>query len=295
MRISLKNALVLSCGLLAVAGTASAKDLNAGGSAETPRIIYFPAQGTQQGAVADRHLVAKATNITNHGGPVITAARVVFLFWGPTFANAASADHTYATTLQSFRNQFGTNGEYNTITQYCGSNGCIGLTNLAAGTADFFDTSAPPQNVTDTAVRNEVNKYLSTHAKNNNAIYEVVIPRTSFSSNGSSTSCGGPGLAYCAYHSWIGSGTTATKYSIQPYPSCTGCQVSGWSDVQDQEHFVTHETREAVTDPTGSTWFDSSGAEADDKCAWSPTPFLSGGSGYQYEWSNANGGCIQTR
>ena len=294
MRINWKNALVLSCSLLAVAGTASAKDRTAEGSADTPRIIYFPAQGVQ-GAAADRHLVAKATNITNHGGPVITAARVVFIFWGPTFANAANADHTYATNLQSFRNQFGTNGEYNTITQYCGSNGCIGLTNLAAGTADFFDTAAPPTNVTDSAVRGEVNKYLQTHTKGNNTIYEVVIPRTSFSSSGSSTSCGGPGLAYCAYHSWIGSGTTATKYSIQPYPSCTGCQVSGWSDVQDQEHFVTHETREAVTDPTGSTWFDSSGAEADDKCAWSPTPFLSGGFGYQWEWSNANGGCIQTR
>jgi hypothetical protein len=296
MRINLRNALVLSCGLLAVAGTASAKDLNAGGSAETPRIIYFPAQGAQQGAGADRHLVAKATNLTNHGGPVITSAHVIFLFWGPSFANAGSADHTYATTLQSFRNQFGTTGEYNTITQYCGSNGCIAKSNLAGGTADFFDTATPPQNVTDSAVRGEVNKYLASHTKDNNAIYEVVIPSSSFSSNGSSTSCGGPGLAYCAYHSWTGSGTTATKYSIQPYPSCSGCSVSGWSNVQNQEHFVTHETREAVTDPTGSTWFDSSGNEADDKCAWSPSPFFgTGGFGYQYEWSNANGGCIRTR
>jgi hypothetical protein len=65
--------------------------------------------------------------------------------------------------------------------------------------------------------------------------------------------------------------------------------------VQNQEHFVTHETREAVTDPTGSTWFDASGNEADDLCAWSPTPFLVNGFGYQYEWSNANGGCIKTR
>src|SRR6476660_203552 len=229
----LKNVLVLSSCLLAVAASASAQDLDAkrGSNIGTERIIYFPAQGVQKA------LVTKA-NITNHGGPVLTQARVVFIFWGPTFANTASADHTYATTLQSFRNQFGTNGEYNTITQYSGSNGTIALTNLAAGTADFFDTAAPPTNVTDSTLRGEVNKYLQTHTKGNNTIYEVVIPRTSFSSSGSSTSCGGPGLAYCAYHSWIGSGTTATKYSIQPYPSCTGCQVSGWSDVQDQEHFV---------------------------------------------------------
>ena len=66
--------------------------------------------------------------------------------------------------------------------------------------------------------------------------------------------------------------------------------------MQNQEHFVCHETREAVTDPDGTTWWDRTGNEADDKCAWSPTPFIgTGGFGYQYEWSNANSGCIKTR
>jgi hypothetical protein len=277
----LKCALVLSCGLLAVAANAAPGD-------SASRIIYAPARG------AGLTQKAAAQPVINHGGPVITAAHVVFIFWGPTFADSANADHTYATTLQSFRNQFGTGGQFNTITQYSGSNGTIALSNLAGGTADLFDTTAPPTNVTDAAVQGEVNKYLSTHTKDNNAIYEVVIPRTSYSSSGNSTSCGGPQLAYCAYHSWIGSGTTATKYSIEPYPSCSGCALSGWSDAQNQEHFVCHETREAVTDPTGSTWFDRRGNEADDKCAWSPTPFLVGGFGYQYEWSNLTNSCIQS-
>jgi len=285
----LKNVLVLSSCLLAVAASASAQDTaKRGSNIDQSRIIYFPIKGAQ------KQLITKA-NLTNHGGPVITAAHVVFIYWGPSFATGG-ADHTYATTLQSFRNQFGTNGEYNTITQYCGSNGCIGLTNLAAGSADFFDTSTPPTKVTDSIVQGEVNKYLTTHTKDNNAIYEVVIPSSSYSDDGTgATSCGGPNLAYCAYHSWIGSGTTATKYSIEPWPGCSGGQVSGWSTVQNQEHFVCHETREAVTDPTGSTWFDNVGNEADDKCAWSPTPFCSGGFCYQDEWSNASGRCVQTR
>jgi hypothetical protein len=284
---SLKYVALLSCGLLAAAG-AMAQEEKLASQPESSRIVVFPVRGVQGAQSTDDRLLAKATNITNHGGPVITSAHVIFLFWG-------SFPSGYTSALQSFRNQYGTNGEYNTITQYSGSNGTIALTNLAGGTADFFDTSTPPTNVTDSAVRGEVTKYLSTHTKDNNAIYEVVIPSGHYSSNGSSDSCGGPNLAYCAYHSWTGSGTTATKYSIQPYPSCSGCSVSGWTAAQNQEHFITHETREAVTDPTGSTWFDSSGNEADDKCAWSPTPFLSGGFGYQYEWSNANGGCIQTR
>ncbi|MGH7486486.1 MAG: hypothetical protein ACREMY_12945 [bacterium] len=246
---------VFSCGLMAVAANAQ----NEGKS--NHRVIYTP---------TNEAIVAKAGQLVNHGGPVIVSAKVVFIFWGPSFSNAASPDFAYAHTLQSFRNQFGTNGEYNTITQYSGSNGTIALANLGSGTADLFDTSTPPTNVTDSTVRSKVTSYTSSHGGNNTStIYEVVIPSTSYSSDGSSTSCGGPHLAYCAYHSWIGSGTSATKYSIQPYPSCSGCKVSGWSDVQNQEHFVCHETREAVTDPTGTTWWDTSGKEADDKFAWS--------------------------
>jgi hypothetical protein len=289
MRTNLKYVALVSCGLLAAAGlVAQEGPVSKLGKPENPRIIYFPAKGHE------KQLIEKA-NPTNHGGPVLTSAKVVLIFWGPTFSNAGSADHTYATTLQAFRNQYGTNSEFNVITQYSGSNGTIALSNLAAGTADFFDTSAPPTNVTDAKVQGEVNKYLGTHTKDNNTIYEVVIPSTSYSSSGGSDSCGGPSLAYCAYHSWIGSGTTATKYSIQPYPSCSGCTVSGWTAAQNEEHFITHETREAVTDPTGSTWYDSSGNELDDKCAWSPSPFLSGGYGYQDEWSNLLSKCVQTR
>jgi hypothetical protein len=273
---------LLSCCLLVAFATNGAAQV-----LRNDHIIKTPARGV---------IIPKATNVTNHGGPVIVSAKVVFIFWGPTFANAASADHTYALALQSFRNQYGTNGEYNVITQYSGSNGTIALSNLAAGTADLFDTSTPPTKVTDALVRSKVNSYLSSHGGNNTStIYEVVIPSTSYSDDGGEDSCGGPNLAYCAYHSWIGSGTSATKYSIQPYPSCSGCTVSGWTAAQNEEHFISHETREAVTDPTGSTWYDSSGEEADDKCAWSPSPFLVGSFGYQYEWSNLTKSCQKTR
>jgi uncharacterized protein (TIGR03437 family) len=239
---------------------------------------------------------AAGAAVTNHGGPVITAAHVVYIFWGPSFANAASPDHTYATTLQAYRNQFGTTPEYNVITQYSGSNGTVALTNLAGGTPDWFDTSTPPTNVTDAIAQSEVNTYLASHTFDANAIYEVVLPSSSYSSMGGGTSCGGPALAYCAYHGAIGSGTSAIKYSVEPYPSCSGCQVAGWSAVQNQEHFVCHETREAVTDPiVGTGWTDGFN-ELDDLCAWAPTPFFgTGGYGYQYEWSNEANACVQSR
>jgi hypothetical protein len=285
---SLMSVLALSCGLVSMAAGAQAQDdkaMNLKPFADADHVIYFPTND-----VAKR-VPHKAVNITNHGGPTITSAKLVYIFWGPTFATGG-ADHTYATTLQAFRNQYGTNGEYNTITQYSG----IQLANLGSGTADWFDTSTPPTNVTDSTVQAEVKRYFSGgHGTfNSSTIYEVVIPKTSYSSSGSSTSCGGPRLSYCAYHGHFSS-SGDVKYAIEPYPSCSGCKVSGWSDVQNEEHFICHETREAVTDPDLNAWYDSSGNEADDKCAWSPTPFLDGGYGYQYEWSNANNGCIKTR
>ncbi|HET7523323.1 MAG TPA: hypothetical protein VFJ79_04180 [Acidimicrobiales bacterium] len=274
----LKYALALSCGLLALAANAAPP--------ENDHIIYTPARGH---AINNK----AGSNLTYHNGPTLTSAKVVFIFWGPSFANPASPDFQYAQTLQAFRNQFGQTGEYNVITQYSG----IQKSNLGSGTADWFDTSTPPTAVTDAIVQGEVTAYLATHAVNYSTIYEVVIPSTSYSDDGSGNdSCGGPNLAYCAYHSWIGSGTSAIKYSIEPYPSCGGCQVAGWTAVQNQEHFVCHETREAVTDPTGTGWWDRSGNEADDKCAWSPTPFIgTGGFSYQYEWSNAARTCVKTR
>jgi hypothetical protein len=236
-------------------------------------------------------------NLVYHsGGRVILSAHVVEIFWG-------SFPSGYTTNMQNFRNQFGTTGEYNVITQYTGIDdasgvtGAIQLTNLAgSSTLDYFDTSTPPTNVTDAIVQSEVKKAIAAHGSTDyNAIYEVFIPSGSYSSSGSSTSCGGPNLAYCAYHShYVDGAGKNVKYSIEPWAGCAGCQAFGNTST-DQEHFVCHETREAVTDPLGNAWFDNRGNEADDKCAWTPTPFISGGFGYQYEWSNANSGCVQTR
>ncbi|HEX3551883.1 MAG TPA: hypothetical protein VIA62_01475 [Thermoanaerobaculia bacterium] len=282
----LKFGLALSCGLLAVAGNAAPVEKQATKPfADADHVIYMPVRG----GVAPK---ARVSNLTDHGGGVVVSAKVAFIFWGPSFNDATSADHTYATTLQAFRSQFGTTPEYNVITQYGG----IQLTNLGLGTADMFDTTTPPTNVTDAIVQGEVNKYLSTHAYDPSTIYEVVIPRASYSSSGTSTSCSGPHLSYCAYHGAYTGAPGTVLYSIEPYPSCSGCAVAGWSDVQNQEHFVCHETREAVTDPVNGWWDGRTGQEADDKCAWSPSPFIgTSGFAYQYEWSNLVSGCVKTR
>jgi len=243
-----------------------------------------------------------ASNLLYHtGGSVIPVAHVVCIFWGPSFNDTTSPDYNYARTLQNFRNQFGSTPEFNTITQYYqvigGTTQYIQLTNLQGVQADWFDTTTPPTNVTDAIVQQEVQRYVAANGTDYTTIYEVFIPSSSYSSDGTSDSCGGPSLSYCAYHYHYTDGTGQNvKYSIEPYPSCSGCQVSGFTAAQNQEHFMCHETREAVTDELGNAWFDRRGNEADDKCAWNPTPFIgTNGYAYQYEWSNAAGGCVKTR
>ena len=253
------------------------------------RYSVFPTKGRSAQRFARG---GHGANLSYHGGDILNAAHVVPIFWGSYWGSGAGAAER--STMDGFFSQFGTNSHYQVITQYydttTGSTRFIGLTSLYSG--DGYDSSDPPTNVTDSAVQGEVDNYLASHAFDDEAIYEVFIPPSSYSSNGSLTSCGGPNLYYCAYHGAYSSGGRTIKYSIEPYPSCSGCHASGFSTVQDAQHFACHETREAVTDPVNA-WWDNSGNEADDKCAWSPAPFVDGGYGYQYEWSNARRGCVK--
>ena len=157
---ALTCALVLSCTLSTVAAEAA----NGTGYA-LPRGVKPP--------------IGLKANLAYHGGPVIVTPKVVFIFWGPSFSNAASPDYSYAQELRAYRNQLGGTPEFNVITQYSG----IELANLGAGTPDWFDTSTPPANVIDVTVQYKVNVYLSLYPFNASAIYEVVLPSTSYSTN----------------------------------------------------------------------------------------------------------------
>jgi hypothetical protein len=238
---------------------------------------------------------AGTANLGYHNGPVLHQAKVVPIFWGPSAIwGTNAAPSALVQTIVDFFVQFGTNPEYNVITEYYDFNGSIQPTNLT--TTYWIDNSTPLKNVTDKALRNEVIKATGQVGLDAETVYEVFLPPTSFSSlYGLFDSCGGPFVYFCAYHNHFAYLGVDVKYASMPYPSCAGCQWPGWTDAQNLEHFACHETREAVTDPDGNAWRDWTGSEADDKCAWSPDPFLVDGYGYQYEWSNLARGCVQSR
>jgi len=274
----MKKALVLVVMTLAVAAFAFA--------GENPTIELNIANGHAQPANGFAGGGGGGQPVIDHGGPVMVSPKIVCIFWGFGTGNS------YTAAMQSFRDS----GMYNynrMLTQYR-SAASGAATNMGGGANDKFDTSTPPANVTDALVQAEVTKYFG-GAEDTSTVYMVYIPSTSYSSDGSSTSCGGPNLAYCAYHGHFSDGGRDVKYSIEPYPSCSGCQTSGFNINQNANHFAIHESREAISDPDLNAWYDRRGYEADDKCAWSPTPFIDNATGfaYQWEWSNSAGGCVK--
>jgi hypothetical protein len=231
-------------------------------------------------------------NLIDHGGPVLAAAKVVSIFWGPSWGTPSNQTlGPTAAHVTAFFGNFGSTGEWRTIAQY--GSGATNLTNQY-----WIDSANPPHTaVSDTDVHNEVLNYISGHGgvPDDSTVYEVFIPNGFYASSGGQTSCGGPNLQFCAYHGHFSGLGHDIKYGSMPYPSCGGCQWTGFTVEQNLDHFSCHETREAATDPDLDAWYDRRGAEADDKCAWSPAPFIDAGFGYQWEWSNADRGCVQTK
>jgi hypothetical protein len=77
---------------------------------------------------------------------------------------------------------------------------------------------------------------------------------------------------FCAYHSNVG----GTKlYAFQPWADLPGCQYSTPNNPYPNDNgaditlnVVSHEHNETMSDPLGTSWYDSQGYENGDECAW---------------------------
>jgi hypothetical protein len=150
---------------------------------------------------------------------VLHQAQVVEIYWGTYWGTSSGISDKSA--MMAFFANFGTTGEYNTITQYNDGTGYIQLSNLT--NTNWPDSTEPPTAVSDAAVQGEVLKYLGSHSFRDETIYEVFIGPGHYSSDGGGTSCGGSPLQYCAYHGSFSNAGRTIKYSIEPYPNCSGC------------------------------------------------------------------------
>jgi len=274
---------------------------------------------THGNANAASHLGSSGGVLTYHNGPVLHTNHTYAIYWLP-------AGFTVSPGYQSVINGFfqnvaaasgQTSNVYYSDTQYYDSaTGKILNSSTFAGA--YVDTRPFPANgcndpattvcLSDAQLQTELQSVLQLNgwSGGNGNIYFLLTPQGVGSCAGNSCAF----TQYCAYHSWIGSGSTAILYANMPYAmtvpaACGSGQSPNGDDADATLNVLSHEHNETVTDAQGSAWYDRRGQEDGDKCAWNFGTALGSTSSGQYnqvlgngkyylqqEWSNQSSGCV---
>jgi hypothetical protein len=261
-------------------------------------------------------------NLSYHGGPVMHTNTTRAIYWFPP---GSSYSANYITTMNGFLLNVaaasGTSSNvYYSDTQYSDNvNGKLLYSSSFAGFT--VDTNAFPASgctdsytktcLTDAQLRTEVSRVVTQQGwpRGTSNLVFIFTPKN-VGSCSSSRSCAFTN--FCAYHSSFGSGSSTTLYANQPYAAfvpraCDSGQHPNGDDADATINVASHEHNETITDPLGTAWYDMSGYENGDKCAWNFGQSLGNtglgnynqviGTGRYYlqqEWSNAHSRCVLT-
>jgi hypothetical protein len=216
-----------------------------------------------------------------HGGAIMTSAAVKAIFWGTSWSNASFVGDKIS-GLASFYGDIGNTKYMGTNTEYTGTNGTVGT--AVSNSQSLTDLSAAPRGAPKTSdIQAEVCKMITQPVANGYYPVYVDTPRGH--------------TGYCAWHSFgTCSGVPvqfAFFFNLDGDRGCDpGDNTSGHSQgLAALANVSGHELSEAVTDPRNGGWWDASGAENSDKCAWTFGPGLVSFGKTQWKiqgnWSNA--------
>lgn len=232
--------------------------------------------------------------LLSHGGPVIGNAGFWAIYWNSSVANASQTTAPYTTLktqLDAFVTSFGSNPPYSAastddyaIVQQYGS----AITSTVNNWGYYISTQATKGSVSDSSIRSFLTSLFNAGKVQaaGNIIYGVYLPagmRVTLNGGGSCST-------FCGYHGSFAYGGVKIRYAVFPYLNCSACSISGLTVADMMTIVMSHEIREAVTDPDLNAWYDASGYEADDKCAWHNLYRTTNGSFWvQPEYSNGGG------
>lgn len=294
----------------------TAPDAAAPQATPLPQRIYMP---TVQQAEAQRALgparslqsAAGGPPLLYHGGPVTRVPHVILVFWGFHPTGVPLVDHNVADPsgeelyLERFFGGVGGSHWAGVQDQYTDTTGAI--TNPAVQFSYPTDVvyMDPPANgwpavlpdaLLDSTAVGASDAYWGVHGYNANDQFMIATP------HGSNTA--EFGVVYCAYHTTVaGTGGHTVPYTNLPYmtdmPFTCGSNAAGGGNLDGVSIVAGHEFEESVTDPYLNAWYDASGQENADKCAWlSSGPgrvqlitFSTGTFAVQGNWSNAISDC----
>ena len=242
-----------------------------------------------------------------NGGPVeASGSKNYLIFWEPTGSTVAS---NYNATLTQFFGDVGGSSLYGIASQYYQTTGSTqqNIANSSSVGGTWTDTTAYSSGtLQDSDIQAEVNKAISANGWPTGVGNEYFVFLAQGENECMSGSCSFS--TYCAYHGDYTLSGGTVLYSAMPYAGTdlAGCGIQSGSGTPngaatDAEISVaSHELMETVTDPLLSAWFDASGSEIGDKCAYTYGSTAANGSdltinGHPYivqeEFSNSALGC----
>jgi hypothetical protein len=226
-----------------------------------------------------------------HGGPVMTATNTYAIFWvPPTLQNggATSMSAAYQNIQKNVLADYAAHGIDNNNTQYYqGSTTKKYIQNSGKLAGSYVDTSAYPASgcsdtatpgncITDAQLEAELEKVMTLKGWSG-GLGKMFLVFTS-SGEGSCFDSSNAQCAYtyyCAYHGYFTNSSAQTViYSNEPYGNTTACQAAhtpspnGNPAADAASTAATHELTEAITDPLLNAWYDASGNEIGDLCAY---------------------------
>ncbi|MDL2716526.1 MAG: hypothetical protein PT977_02125 [Acidobacteriota bacterium] len=247
---------------------------------EAPTHIFLTREESEK-AIARQALARRTANMTYHGGKIMQSSTTKAIFWGTSW-NTNAGDKI--TGMDSWYAGFGGSAYAGTNTEYSGTNGFVGTGSTYQGYV--IDPTAASGGGNTGAILAEVCKVITNPDPLGNGYYAVYtdVPRGN--------------AGYCAWHSAGSCSGVPVQFAFfWKLDGDPGCDPGDTSGLHSQglaaiANVSGHELAEAMTDPANpGAWYDSSGAENGDKCAWTfggPLVTFSNGSRWkiQGEWSN---------
>lgn len=241
-----------------------------------------------------------------NGGPVEQAGTTNYVvFWEPTGSTVSS---TYNSLITRFFNDIGGSTLYGVATQYYQGSNQQHIVNSSHLGGTWVDTSAyPSSSLSDADIQNEAVKAINANGWTKGIGSQVYV----FLAKGENQ-CMSSGTCsfstYCAYHGFFNASGATILYASMPYAGTdlSGCGTQSSTspnndlDADAEMSITSHELMETVTDPQLTAWYDATGSEIGDKCAYTFGSTAPNGSditmnGHPYilqeEFSNAQLGC----
>jgi hypothetical protein len=220
-------------------------------------------------------------NMSYHGGKIMTTANTMAIYWGTSWSTDTSDK---IPGMDLWYSGFSGSNYAKTSDEYSGSNGQVGPTISHAG--HVIDPTAAGGSSTSTILA-EVCKVVTNPDSSGNGYYAVYSDQKRGNAQ------------FCAYHSAGTCGGTPVQFAFFfNLDGDAGCDPQDGSGLHSQglaalANVSGHELSEARSDPSNpGAWYDSSGQENGDKCAWTfnvpLVPFTNGTQWkIQGEWSNS--------